>query len=187
MVAELLTFFAGPAVGSLIGGALGYLNRKHDVELKRIDVQQEQAKWAHQKEMRAVDLEQMKIEAEGKLAIASKEADASVEVALAAARTRAMESDSVDAAQLKSAGAFGRFMLVLVMVLQKIIRPGATIVLLGSALWLNSELIMMLRGQGWSELEIADRLALGKDAILWTMTQAGGALSYWFVSRGTGK
>lgn len=187
MLTEILGFFAGPAVGSLVGGVLGYFNRKNDIALKKIEVDLERDRWVHQRGLRELDMQQVRVENEGRRDVAVIEADALVEKAIAEARARAQASDQVNAAELKAAGGFGRFLLTLVMVLQKVIRPAATILLLASATWLNAEFIGLLRGETWALLSPVERLSLGRQALEWTLTQASLVLSYWFVARGTGK
>lgn len=177
---------SGP-IGALVGGLLGYFNRRIDLEAKRIDVQLERDRWAHQAAMRQVDLEQTKAEADGMRAVKQIEADGLAEAARLQAIAQAQAADRVPADVFREAGGWGRGVLVLVTALQSIIRPLLTVALIGTALWLNLELLMLLRGQTWARLEPLQQRDLALEALRWTMAQGSMAASYWFVSRGTGK
>jgi hypothetical protein len=177
---------SGP-IGALVGGVLGYFNRKIDLQAKQIDAQLERDRWAHQAAMRQVDLEQTKAESDGMRAVKQIEADGMVEAARMQAIAQAQAADRPSADVFAQAGGWGRGVLVFVTALQSVIRPLLTVALIGAALWLNLELLMLLRGQTWVKLAPTEQRDLALEALRWTMAQASMAASYWFVSRGTGK
>lgn len=177
---------SGP-IGALVGGVLGYFNRKIDLQAKQIDAQLERDRWTHDAAMRQVDLEQTKAEADGMRAVKQIEADGMVEAARMAAIAQAQASDRPSADVFREAGSWGRGVLVLVTALQSVVRPLLTMLLIGTALWLNIELLMLLRGQTWARLDALEQRDLALEALRWTTTQASVVVGYWFVSRGTGK
>ena len=177
---------SGP-IGALIGGVFGYFNRKTDLEAKRIDAQLERDRWGHETSMRQLDLEQTKAEADGQRAVKQLEADAAAEIARVGAIAQSQASDKVSAEVFREAGGWGKFVLVMVTALQALIRPVLTVLLVGTALWLNLELLLMLRGDTWASLKPIEQRDLALEAFRWTMAQASMCVSYWMVSRGTGK
>lgn len=177
---------SGP-IGALIGGVLGYYNRKTDLELKRLDLEQEKARWGHEVNLRQMDLEQVKAEAAGKREVAQIEGEATAEAARMNAVAAAQAADRVNVDVFKAAGKWGRGVLVLVSALQSLVRPVLTVLLVGTALWLNVELLMLLRGKTWAALSAIEQRDLALEALRWTLTQATVCVSYWMVSRGTGK
>ena len=187
MIDMVLAVLGSGPIGALVGGVLGYFNRKIDLEAKRIDVQLERDRWTHEAAMRQVDLEQTKAEADGMRAVKQIEADGIVEAARMQAIAQAQAADRPSADVFREAGSWGRGVLVLVTALQSVIRPLLTVALIGAALWLNLELLMLLRGQTWAKLQSLEQRDLALEALRWTMAQASMAASYWFVSRGTGK
>lgn len=74
MITSLITLLSSGAFGSLIGLIGGYFNRKLDLQIKRLD---------HEQELKVMDknLEFMKAEYEQKTAIATIEGQAATEVA----------------------------------------------------------------------------------------------------------
>lgn len=187
MISEILVLLGSGPVGALIGGVLGYYNRKTDLELKRIDMEQERSKWSHEVTLRQADLEQVKAEAAGRREVAQIEGEASAETARMEAVARAQASDRVTAAELKAAGKWGRALLVTGTFLQVMVRPVLTTALVGVALWMGLELLWMLRAKTWGTLAPTEQKELALQALSWVMAQASACIQYWMVSRGTGK
>ena len=70
MIASLIALLGSSAVGSLIGGVFAFLNRKTDIEVKRIELAHEVDKWSHDLKVRESDLAIAKEEAKSKLDVA---------------------------------------------------------------------------------------------------------------------
>lgn len=187
MLTEILAILGSGPIGAIIGGGLAYLNRKTDLEKQRLDHAHEQARWGHDAAMRGLDLEQTRAEAAGRREVAIIEGEATAEAARLAAVAQAQASDRVGADELAAAGRFGRWLLVLVVFVQRIIRPLLTAALVGVALWLNIELLMLIRGETWAALPVGSRRDIALQALAWTTAQASACIQYWMVARGTGR
>lgn len=183
----ILALLGSGPVGALIGGVLGYFNRKNDIELKRMDIDLEKGRWTHQAAMRMADLEQVKAEAAGKREVAQVEGEASAEVARMEAVARAQAVDRATADQMKAAGKWGRALLVFGNFVQTLVRPMLTTALVGVALWMGLELLWMLRAKTWNVITPTEQKELAFQALSWVMAQASACIQYWMVSRGTGK
>jgi len=48
MITLLLTFLGSSGFGSILGGIMGFLNRKVDLQQKALDLAHEKDKWAHE-------------------------------------------------------------------------------------------------------------------------------------------
>lgn len=186
MIALLLTFLSSSGFGSILGGFMGYFNRKVDLQQKVLDLAHEKDKWAHELALREADLKQVAAEAAGKREVAVIEGDASIETARMVAISATQAADKLDPEELKQAG-WWSWTLVLADAFRRFIRPGATVVLLAGAIYLNYLMIEKVLSADWAGMTIEQRYALGKDAIAWVCSQASAALSYWFVSRGSAK
>ena len=175
MISAILALLGSSAVGSLIGGVFAFLNRRADIEAKRVD-------HAHDLAMRQIDIELAKAEAAGKLQVAIVEADGAEGVARLQAIGAAQAADTLSAELLKAAGRW-RWALVLTDGLRRLIRPVSTIALVGGALYVNWLLIDHLTGS-WPELTKEQRFESGMQAFAWITGQASMVLGYWFISRG---
>lgn len=176
MITAILSLLGSSAIGSIIGGVFALLNRKADVEAKRLD-------HTHELELRRADMELAKLEAEGRLQVAMVEADGVIEASRMDAIGLAHQADVLDAKQIQAAGKVGGFLLVLTDVFRRLIRPVITVILVGAALWLNWMLIERL-GAGWSVMEPLQRFEIGMQAFAWVTGQASAVLGFWFVARG---
>lgn len=183
ILSALLSLLGSSAVGSVIGGVFAFLNRKTDIEAKRMELEHDFKRWQHEAMLRDKDLALAQAEAQGRREVAVIEADGASEVSRLAAIARAHEADRVDAADVAAAGKLG-WMLVLVTVFNKLIRPVATILIAGAACYLNWLLVDALVQQ-WPTLPNKDRLELAAQALAWIGGQGGAVLGYWFVSRGS--
>lgn len=178
MIAGLLSLFGSSAVGSIIGGIFAFLNRKADIDSKRLE-------FAHQLDLRKADLELAQAEAAGQLQVAVVEADGMVESARMTAIGQSHAADQIDAAEIKAAGKLG-WLLVLASALRSFIRPAITVLLVGAALSLNWLLIGRLTDT-WATLSPAQQYEAALQAFAWVTGQASAVLGYWFVSRGVSK
>ena len=124
MLSALLTLLGSSAFGSLIGGAFAFLNRKADMESKRLDLAHEQARWTHELAVKDKQLAIAQAEAKGALDVAIAEGDARVEAARMAAIAQAQQADKVTAEELKAAGGM-RWLLVLALAFTGPILAGA--------------------------------------------------------------
>lgn len=176
MISAILSILGSSAVGSLIGGVFAFLNRKTDLESKRLDNE-------HALAMRRFDLDIAQAEAQGRLEVAIVEADGAIESARMVAIGKANQADELSAWQIKAAGKVGGLLLVLTDVLRRLIRPVITIALVGAALVLNWLLIERL-ATTWPTLTPAQQLDAAMQAFAWITGQASMVLGYWFISRG---
>ena len=178
MLSAILAILGSSTVGSLIGGIFAFLNKKADIEIKKLDQ-------AHELELRKEDRELAKVEAEGRLQVAVAEAEGSIESARMTAIGQAHQADNLDAETVKNAGGWA-WLLILTYAFRKLIRPGLTVLLVGMAVYLNWLLIERL-GVGWETLSIDQRYDAAMQAFAWLTGQASAVIGYWFVSRGQSK
>ena len=176
MIAAILSVLGSSAVGSLIGGVFAFLNRRVDLEAKRLD-------HGHELDLRRADMELAKVESEGRLQVAVVEGDAQVDAARMRAIAAANAADALDAAQIKAAGKVGGMLLVVTDVFRRLIRPVLTVALVWAALWLNWVLIERM-GDVWHTLGADQQYDAAMQAFAWVTGQASAVLGYWFVSRG---
>jgi hypothetical protein len=59
-----------PAFGSIIGGIFAFLNKKSDLDTKRLELEHERNKWAHDLQVKDKDLDYARIEAQGRKEVA---------------------------------------------------------------------------------------------------------------------
>jgi hypothetical protein len=185
MIAALLSLLGSSAVGSLLGGVFALLNKRHDLELRKLEMTQEVAKWGHDLALRDKDLEYAKVEAAGRKDVAVVESDALVDAARMKAIAESHAAERLDAGAIKAAGKLG-FLLVLADAGNRLIRPIATVILTSCALYINWLVIGFLT-VGWVDFSSAQKLDAGMQAFAWVTGQASAALGYWFVSRGSAK
>lgn len=185
MIAAILSLLGSSAVGTILGGIFAFLNKKTDLDVKRLELDQEKARWMHDLSVKDKDLEYAKIEAQGRKEVAIAEGDFAAEVARFGAIGQSFEADKLDADTLRHAGKWKGW-LILGKAIQAWIRPVLTVVLTSAAIYLNWLLIGKLTEQ-WPMLDKAQQFEMGMQAFAWITGQASAALGYWFVSRGTGK
>ncbi len=185
MIASLIALLGSSAVGSLIGGIFAFLNRKTDMDVKRMELDHEVSKWAHDLQVRESDLAIAQAEAQGRKDVAVIEGDASVDAARAIAIGQIAVAEKVTAEEIQAAGKWG-FLLVWASVFNKLIRPVLTVLLAIAALHLNWMVINRLT-DGWATMSAAQQFEAGMQSFSWVTAQASTAFAYWFVSRGTGK
>lgn len=185
MIAGLLSILGSSAVGSILGGLFAWLNRKADLEAKRSDQLHEQAKWANNLAVKDKDIEYAKVEATGRKDVAIVEGEASMQTARFNAIAAAQEADRVTADELKAAGKW-KVLLIAAATFNKLIRPLATVLLTGAAIYINFLFVGKLIDV-WPNLTPAQQYDAAMQAFAWITGQAGACLGYWFVSRGSSK
>lgn len=180
---DFLAFLGSGAVGSVIGGVFALLNRKADIEAKRVEREHEARSWDHKLKEREADLKIAQAEAAGKVEVAIIEGDAAFDTARMGAIAEATRADAVSADEIQAAGKMG-FLFVLVSAFSKAIRPVLTVALIGAALYVNWLLIYRLSSV-WGFLGQEAQLSTGMQAFSWVTAQASIVISYWFVARGS--
>ncbi|CAB4194499.1 hypothetical protein UFOVP1254_90 [uncultured Caudovirales phage] len=185
MITGILSILGSSAFGSLLGGLFAWLNRKSDIEAKRIDLAHEAAKWAHDLLVKDKDLEYAKVEAAGRKDVAIIEGEASMQTARFNAIAAAQEADRITADELKAAGKW-KWLLVWAATFNKLIRPLATVLLTGAAIYINFLFVGKLIDV-WPNLDKTQQYDAAMQAFAWITGQAGACLGYWFVSRGSSK
>lgn len=185
MIAALLSILGSSAVGSILGGIFAFLNKKSDLDAKRMDLDHEKDRWAHDLLIRDKDLDYARLEAQGKMDVAVIEGDSAVEAARMVAIGQSHVADKVTADEIRAAGRYG-WMLVMGSAMRAWIRPVATVVLVSAAIYINFLLVGKLV-EVWPTLDKVQQFDAAMQAFAWITGQASAALGYWFVSRGTGK
>lgn len=185
MIAALLSLLGSSAVGSLIGGVFAFMNRKADIDARKMDLEHEEKRWGHELAVKRSDLEIAQAEAQGKLNVAVVEAEGLVDSARMQAIAKANEADKTTAGEINAAGKLG-WVFVLASAFNKVIRPVLTVILAGAALFLNWLVIDKLTAN-WGALTPVQQFETGMQAFAWVTAQSSMAFSYWFVSRGIPK
>jgi hypothetical protein len=186
MITGLITLLGSSAFSSLIGGIFAWLNRKSDLEVRRLELDHETNRWSHELQLRNADLEQIKAEAQGRREIAVIEGDASMEAARLSAIAASQAVDNLSVDLVKESGSMG-WLLILADVMRRVIRPLSTVILLSFALYINILLVQYFLDQGWESMTSAQKFDMALQALTWVGSQASAALGYWFVSRGSSR
>lgn len=187
MILELL---GSSVFGTALGGFFAWMNKRNELEAKRLDHAHAEKQWAAQREerveLRRVDLQIAQSEAQSAKDVAVVEGDSRIEAARMGAMAAAQTADKVTAEELQAAGGWRGF-LVLAATLNKLIRPVATITLTYYAVRLSMVLIERMTGTDWGAFTQTQRLDTGMEAYRWITVQASAALGYWFMNRSSGK
>lgn len=182
-IGSLLAVLGSSSIGSIIGIIGGILNRKADIEAKRLDLEHEAKRWSHEANLRDKDIEYAKTEAAGRRDVAFEEAEGVIESARFKALADAQTADAIEASDIKKAGKWA-WAVALAFLLNKVIRPVLTIVLCFVALKVNW-LVLDFFTAGWEGFTLAQKYDAGMQALAWVMGQASAVIGYWFMSRGT--
>lgn len=185
MIAALLSILGSSAVGSILGGVFAFLNRKADIDAKRLEYEHEGKRWGHELAVKDKDIAYAQAEAQGRKDVAIVEGEALMESARFGAIAAAQAADRISSDELKAAGKL-RWMFVLASTFNKLIRPCATVILAGAAIYINWLLISKLT-ESWPTLSPQQQHDAAMQAFAWITGQASAALGYWFVSRGSSK
>lgn len=185
MIAALISLLGSSAVGTILGGIFAFLNKKSDLEVKKLDLDHEKAKWGHELLLRNKDIELATAEAQGRKEVAIIEGDSQVEAARMQAIAVVQESDKISADEIKAAGKLG-WLYVIAAVFNKLIRPVATVILTYAAISLNWVIFGRLT-ENWAMLTDVQQFEISMQALAWVTGQGSAVISYWFVSRGSSK
>lgn len=185
MISAILSLLGSSAVGSILGGIFALLNRKTDLEAKRLELDHERSKWTHELAVQDKQLEYARAEAQGRKDVAIVEGEATVEAARMAAIAAAQAGDRITADELNAAGKW-KWLLVFASTLNRLVRPIATALLAGTAIYVNLLLVWKL-ADVWTTLTPSQQFDAAMQAFAWITGQAGAVLGYWFVSRGTSR
>ncbi len=186
MIAAILSILGSSTIGSLVGGLLGIWNKKNDLELKKLDNEQERARWGHELESKRADLEIVRAEAQGNKEVAIIEGEATISAAQMAAIGQVNQADRITADEIAAAGKWG-FLLVLNRALTTFVRPSLTYIVGMTAVVANCIVIRYFLTLSFAELPPADQLDVGLQAFAWITGQASAMFTYWFVARGSSK
>lgn len=170
MFTAILSFLGGPVIGSIIGAFTGYFNRKLDIDLKKEEMAQRRLDREHERSMRQLDIQLAAQEAKGKAEVAVIEGNTTVETERMRSIAAAYEADKVQGPP------------DLVDKLRRSVRPVLSYVLTIAALAVNFVLLAKL-GAVWETMPEDKRTEIMFVGVLWVLTQASAALSFWFVSR----
>jgi hypothetical protein len=171
MISAILSILGSSAVGTIIGGIFAFLNKKQDAQMELYKLQ-------HELNLRDKDLELMRLEQEGRLAVAIEGTEGERFEAIG----RSHEADKLDGEVVKAAGSWGKW-LVASDVIRRLVRPVATVVLLGGALYVNFLLLGNV-ADGWHLLTSDQKGELLAQCLGWIFGQSSAVIAYWFVSRG---
>jgi hypothetical protein len=164
----LLKLVGSNVGGSVVGWVGGWLQRKQDLEVKKLELQFEEKKFAHEIAMRTVDIQIMDREIAGKERIASIEAEGKIGVAQFDALSKSYEDQF--AGDGKAVG-FSRAIRPLITLWFTFASSVLTIMIL----WVAWEKGVQFTVDQWKEW-------VGY-AIAWVFFQAGVAIGWWFAMR----
>jgi hypothetical protein len=186
----ILEFLGSSVFGTLLGGFFAFMNKRNELEAKRLDHAHAEKQWVAQREerveLRGVDLQIAQAEAQRAKDVAVAESEGRIESARMSALAAAQTADKVTAEELKAAGKW-RWVLVLATGFNKLIRPIATITLTYYAVRLSLLLIERMTGADWGVFSATQKFDTGMEAFRWVTAQASAALGYWFMARGSSK
>lgn len=154
--------------GSALGWVGGWLQRKQDIEVKKLELADADKARAHEASLRRIDIEIMDREIAGKERIASIEAAGKIEASALDAIAKGYET------QFSGDGWVSSF--------SRAIRPAVTVwfVIASSALTVA---VILLATRAGVQFDAADwRQWLGY-VLEWTMFQAGVVIGWWFAVR----
>lgn len=168
IIALIVKLLGSNAVGSALGWVGGWIQRRQDIELHRLDLADADKQRAHEIAQRRVDIEIMDREIAGKERIASIEAEGKVEAA-------ALDAIAAGyATQFSGTGKAVGF--------SKVIRPLITLwfvvassLLTGAVVWFAVRAGVQFTPEEWR--------AWLSYVLEWTMFQAGVVIGWWFAVR----
>ena len=175
ILAIVLKLFGSSSVGSMIGWVGGLLNRKVDLEARRIEIDLEKAKLAQELQMRDKDAAIMQLELAGKERIAVVQTEGAVDVAAYGALAESYKHDqSIEAGPR-------------MMAFTKFVRPFTTLTFLFASQFMLAAIL-------WSafvfydvRFEQAFWAQLVLYAVEWEFFQAALCIGWWFANRPSGR
>ena len=170
MLEVILGIFGSAGFGSIAGLVGGYFNRKLDLQVKKIDLEDHNAQREHELKQRDKDLEIMKVESANKIQVATIEGDALVE----AKGYDAMAESYKFAVPTPADGLVDKF--------SKLVRPVVTLLFLVFTFIVYREVQHLM-----DALSIAPTpeqvLKVYIMIIEWVLFQAGVCTGWWFAMR----
>lgn len=168
LIAIIAKLLGSNFMGSALGWIGGWLQRKQDIEVKKLELADADKARAHEVNLRRIDIEVMQAEIAGKERIASIEAEGKVEAAQMDAIAKGYET------QFAGEGWVASF--------SRAIRPVVTLwfVVASSALTIA---VILLATRAGVEFTAADWRSWLGYVLEWTMFQAGLVIGWWFAIR----
>lgn len=167
IVAVVAKLLGSNAVGSMIGWLGGLMNRKVDLEAKRLDLEDREKGRAHEQALRRIDLEVMAAEAASKERVASIETEGKVQTS---AWDALAESYRQEAAT--PSGSFS-----------KAIRPLLTLMFGLAGLTQAAAVLWFAFAINRTPLDTAQLNQLVLYSIEWVFFQGGLVVGWWFANR----
>lgn len=185
MFTALMALLGSSPVGAIIGGLFAFLNKKNDLEVRRLEFEQESKRWQFELDSKEKDIALVKMEAESRKDVAIVEGDARIEQARAEAIASINESERIDAATLTAAGSnIARYIIITTNTLSKVVRPVITLLFMASVVSINTLVVSKLM-EVWPEMDEARQMEISMYVLAWFLGQASAIIQYWFVSRGS--
>lgn len=183
LLAGLMSLLGSSAVGTLIGGLFAHFGKKQELEFKKVDLEHETKKWAHDLQVKDKDLEYARVEAAGAERVAFIEGESVIEAARLKTIAEVGKEDAITPEEIAAAGKW-RGLLVFASAYRKSMRAVLTTVVGGAAIYVNLYLAWQFK-EAWPDLNEAKQVELIIMAVSWLSAQSSMMFGYWFVSRGS--
>ncbi len=158
------------AVGSLIGWVGGWLQRKQDLAMRKLELEESANQRAHELSLRRVDIELAEKEGAAKERVASIEAEGAVQ----SAQMAAMAASFGD--QFKGDDWVTRF--------SRFIRPFATLYMLAASTAMTAVVLTLASSAGvLGRLTTEQWYSVMEYAVLWIFFHGSLTLGWWFSMR----
>lgn len=165
----ILALFGSSGFGAILGALGGLANRWMDYKTKSLEIEMQRDKFAHEKDMRQIDVELMKEEVAGKIQVATIEGEAKVEVSGYEALAASYKHD----ADIKGTP-ITNFM-------RAVVRPFITIIFMAIVCYVNYKVWVIMDAR---HMEFtADQVF---EIIRWTLFEASVVIGWWFAMRSSG-
>jgi hypothetical protein len=174
IIAILMKILGSSSIGSAIGWVGGLLNRMVDVQVRKLDLEFEVKKLAHELDMRDKDAAIMQLELAGKEKIAVIQTEGAVQEAAYEALKQSFEHDASIPAGPKMA-AFSKF-----------IRPFTSM----TFLLVSQTLVAVVLWCAFVHYDVKFEAEFWKDLVIyvvsWEFFQASLCIGWWFANRPSG-
>lgn len=169
LIAAAIKLLGSAGFGTLFGGIMGIFNRKADLAQKKVELEHETKRWDHDLQLREADARIMQMEVQGKLQIATVQAEATVE----AAGYEAMKA-SYDYAKPAAGGKMEA--------LASFVRPAVTLGYYALTTLLTLWVAYTVLSDGFA-LDATRRAEMLFLVVDWTLAMAGMTIGWWFATR----
>lgn len=170
MLSAVLGVLGSSGFGALVGWVGGLLNRLVDYQTKKLDLEARKLDHLHELNLRDKDMEQLKVEAERSVRVATIEGQASTEQAAYAALAQSYKADKAT------------YGITWVDAVRGVVRPLLTVVLAGAALYVNYVALELL-DKAWPSLSASEQLKFSMLAVEWVLFQGSVCIGWWFANR----